>query len=126
MNEASAMVVVMITIALILASIFILNFYFRYRARSDAQSTIRVALEKGQSLTPELLARLMDPLANRVRIDRHHVDLRRGVIATALGLGIGVIGSVVAPSWQEGAAVGALPFVIGVAYIALWKLGPRG
>ena len=124
MNEASAMVVVLITIALILASIFILNFYYRYRARSDAQSTIRVALEKGQSLTPELLARLMDPLANRV--DRHNVDLRRGVIATALGLGIGVIGSVVAPTWQEGVAIGALPFVIGVAYIALWKLGPRG
>jgi hypothetical protein len=48
------------------------------------------------------------------------------VIATAIGLGIATIGAVAAPTWQDGVAFGALPFLIGVAYIALWKLGPQG
>ena len=124
MSEAGAMVLVMISLGLMLASVFILSFYFRYRARSDAQATIRVALDKGQPLTPEVLARLMDPHA--ARADRSQIDLRRGVIATALGAGIGVIGAVGAPMWQQGVAIGALPFLIGIAYIALWKLGPKG
>jgi O-acetylhomoserine/O-acetylserine sulfhydrylase-like pyridoxal-dependent enzyme len=124
MNEAGAIVLVILSVALILGSIFFLNIYFRYRARSDAQGTIRVALEKGQPLSPEVLARLMDPTT--ARVDRRQVDLRRGVIATALGLGIGTIGVVAAPMWQHGIAIGAVPFFVGVAYLALWALGPKG
>lgn len=123
-GEAAAIALVVISIALVLASVFISSFYLRYRARSDAQATIRAALDKGQSLTPELLARLMDPLNSRV--DRRLVDLRRGVIATALGLGIGTIGVTMAPMWQHGIAIGAVPFFVGVAYLALWALAPRG
>ena len=122
-GEAGAMVIVVITIALILATVFILSFYFRYRARSEAQATIRVALDKGQPLSPEVLARLMDPTT--ARVDRRQVDLRRGVIATAVGLGIGTIGVTMAPMWQYGIAIGAAPFFVGVAYIALWALAPR-
>jgi O-acetylhomoserine/O-acetylserine sulfhydrylase-like pyridoxal-dependent enzyme len=92
--------------------------------RAETQATIRAALDKGQSLTPELLARLMDPVT--ARVDRRLVDLRRGVIATALGVGIATIGVTTLPMWHHGIAIGALPFVVGVAYLALWALGPRG
>jgi hypothetical protein len=59
-------------------------------------------------------------------VDRSQIDLRRGIIAAAIGLGITVIGAVAAPTWQEGVAFGALPLLIGIAYIGLWKLGPKG
>jgi hypothetical protein len=124
MTEAGGLAITFIVITLVVGSIFIVGFYYRYRARSDAQATIRAALDKGQALTPELLARLMDPVA--ARVDRRLVDLRRGVIATALGLGIGTIGVITAPMWQHGIAIGAAPFFVGIAYLALWALGPRG
>jgi O-acetylhomoserine/O-acetylserine sulfhydrylase-like pyridoxal-dependent enzyme len=124
MTEAGALALIFIVISAVVGSIFIFGFYYRYRARAEAQATIRTALDKGQSLTPELLARLMDPVA--ARVDRRLVDLRRGVIATALGLGIGTIGVTMAPMWQHGIAIGAAPFFVGVAYLALWALGPRG
>jgi hypothetical protein len=124
MTEAGGLAITFIVITLVVGSIFIFGFYYRYRARSDAQATIRAALDKGQALTPELLARLMDPVA--ARVDRRLVDLRRGVIATALGLGIGTIGVITAPMWQHGIAIGAAPFFVGIAYLALWALGPRG
>ena len=33
-------------------------FYFQYRARFEYQHTVRLAMERGQQLTPELLERL--------------------------------------------------------------------
>jgi hypothetical protein len=90
----------------------------------DAQVTIRAALEKGQPLSPELLERLMLPIASNA--NRRNVDLRRGVILVAVGVGIGVIGVAAAPTLKEALAFAVLPFVIGLAYIALWKFAPRG
>jgi hypothetical protein len=111
-------------LALILAAVIFVGLYFRYRARVDAQVTIRAALEKGQPLSPELLERLMLPIASNA--NRRNVDLRRGVILVAVGVGIGVIGVAAAPTLKEALAFAVLPFVIGLAYIALWKFAPRG
>jgi hypothetical protein len=108
--------------ALLLAGVIFIGFYFRYRARADAQGTIRTALEKGQQLSPELLERLMDPAARR--LDRREVDFRRGVILAALGVGIAVIGYATMPTLREALAIAALPFTVGVAYVLLWKFSP--
>jgi hypothetical protein len=111
-----------IVAALILASIFALGFYFRYRTRADAQATVRAALEKGQPLSTETLDRLMDPVARK--LNRREVDFRRGAILVALGVGIAVIGYAIMPTLREALAIAALPFTVGVAYVLLWKFSP--
>jgi hypothetical protein len=116
------MATTVIVIALVLAGIFALSFYFRYRTRADAQVTVRTALEKGQPLTPETLERLMDPIARK--LNRREVDCRRGVILVALGVGVAVIGYAITPTWREALAIAALPFTVGVAYVLLWKFSP--
>jgi hypothetical protein len=116
------MAITLIVIALVLAGIFAMNFYFRYRTRADAQVTVRTALEKGQQLSPETLERLMDPVARR--LNRREVDFRRGVVLVALGVGIAVIGYATAPTLREALAIAALPFTVGLAYVLLWKFSP--
>jgi hypothetical protein len=108
--------------ALLLAGVVFIGFYFRYRTRADAQVTVRTALEKGQPLSPETLERLMDPVARR--LNRREVDFRRGVILAALGVGIAVIGYATMPTLREALAIAALPFMIGLAYVLLWKFSP--
>ena len=115
--------IAIIGVALAAAAIPILYFYFRYRTRAAAQATIRAALEKGQALSPEMLERLLEPVVPSV--NRRNTDLRRGIILIALGVGIAVIGLAAAPMWQQALAVSALPSMIGLAYVALWKFAPR-
>jgi len=91
-------------------------FYYRYRSRSDLQATVRQAIEKGHELSPELLARLGEPS------DPKNADLRRGVVAVALGLGFAVFGIVLGEqdAVRPLIAVGTFPFLVGVAYLGLW------
>jgi hypothetical protein len=123
MDEGLIVAATAVALALVLATILIMSVYYRYRARADAQATIRAALEKGQPLSPELLTRLMEPLAPSA--NRRNLDLRRGVILVALGVGIAAIGLAAAPTWKEALAVAALPLTIGIAYVALWRFAPR-
>ena len=44
-----------------IALIFFLVLYFRQRSRADMQQTIRLALERGTELTPEIISRLGAP-----------------------------------------------------------------
>ena len=117
---------VLAIIALSIASIFLLFLYLRYRTRLEYQITVRSAIEKGQSLTPEFLAGLTErpPPPRRTTPNR---DLRFGVIAVALGLGIASFGWIV--DSDEGRrvmmAVGNVPLLIGLALIVLWKFQPR-
>ena len=69
-----------------LTVVFSLLFWFRYRARREMQETLRVALEKGQDLTPEIIARLGHPKAAPDK------DLRLGVIWLAVAVGLVLIG----------------------------------
>lgn len=95
--------------------------YLRFRRRQDVQTTIRAAIERGQELTPEILERLGEATHPQ------HRDLRRGVVAVGTGAGIAAFGLLVG---EEGAvqpliAIGALPFLIGLAYIGLWYFTGR-
>lgn len=101
--------------------IVVLYFFFSHRTRAEFQRTVRAAIEQGQQLSPELLARLGEWPTGR------QADLRRGVIAIALGLGIAAFGLLVGEedARQPMLAIGALPFLVGVAYLGLWKLTPR-
>jgi hypothetical protein len=89
---------------------------FRFKTQQNVQATYRAAIERGQELTPELLDRLGESRPkNR--------DLRRGIVLIGLGLGLAVFGLALG---EEDAvrpllATGALPFLVGVAYLGLWK-----
>ena len=89
---------------------------FRYRSRRDVQATYRAAIERGQELTPELLDRLGESQPkNR--------DLRRGIILIGVGLGLAVFGVTIGEpdAVRPLLASGAFPFLLGVAYLGLWK-----
>ncbi len=101
--------------------VFVALFWFRYKARSETQSTFRAALDKGQELTPEMIDRLGHPKAAKDK------DLRYGVIWLSLGLALVLIGfAVPEPEAFRGTLAGAaLPFCIGVAYLILHKFADK-
>lgn len=97
--------------------------YFRFRRRREVQETIRIAIEKGQELPTEFLETISSP-KNRPKKDQ---DLRRGVVLTAVGLGIGAFGVLVGEDDAVGPlmGIGSIPFLIGLALTALWILRTR-
>lgn len=97
-----------------------LFYFFKYLARKEMQRTVRVALERGQDLSPELLDRLGEPQKSASG------DLRRGLIGVALAIGLVAFAAALG---QEDAfrpllAVSALPLTIGAAYLVLWRINP--
>ena len=108
-----------IVLFLAIALTYCVKYYFAHRTRQDVQSTVRVALERGDPLTADLLDRLVQaPPPKRT-------DLRRGVIGIGLGLGLGIFGLVVGEpdAVRPMLAVGMVPLLLGLAYLILWRLG---
>jgi hypothetical protein len=79
------------------------------------QRTIRMMVEKGQPVPPELLAPATRGL-------RRRSDVRRGVVWTMIGVGLIVwLGAV--NDWEGGAwSFGLIPLLIGFGYLIVWKL----
>ena len=106
-----------------IALIFFLVLYFKHRNRAEMQQTVRLALEKGTELTPDIINRLGEPEPSKNR------DLRAGLIWTALAVGLALCGFAVPdPSGHalQGCLAGAaFPFAIGVAYLVMWRYGAR-
>ena len=97
--------------------VFVALFWFRYKARSEMQSTFRAALDKGQELSPEIIDRLGHPKATKDK------DLRYGIIWLSLAAALVLIGfAVPEPDALRGLLAGAaFPFCIGIAYLILHK-----
>ncbi len=93
--------------------------YFRFKSKAETQQTIRLALEKGNELSPEFLDRLGDPEPSKNK------DLRRGLIWLGLAVGLALCGLAVPdPSGHalRGCLAGAaFPFAIGVAFMIMWR-----
>jgi hypothetical protein len=106
-----------------IAVIFWMAVSFRHRGRADRQQTIRLALEKGAELTPELMKSLSEPEPPKNK------DLRNGLIWMALAVGLALCGwAVPDPSGYalRGCLSGAaFPFSIGVAYLIMWRYGAQ-
>jgi hypothetical protein len=104
-----------------LTVVFCTLFWFRYRARREMQETLRVALDKGHELTPEIIDRLGHPRASKDK------DLRLGVIWLALAVGLVLIGFAVPDEDAlRGLLAGAaFPFAIGIAYMILHRFTDR-
>jgi Domain of unknown function (DUF6249) len=100
-----------------------LYLWFRYRGRADMQETIRLALDKGQDLSPEIIDRLGHPKAHKDR------DLRLALIWLALAVGLALCAVAVPdPSgmaWRGILAGAAFPFSLGVAFLIMWRYAGR-
>jgi hypothetical protein len=110
-----------IVMFIMLGLVFIVMFYLRFRARVETQQTIRLALEKGTELSPELIKQLGEPEPARDQ------DLRRGLIWIALGVGMAVLAFGIDEPDAMGPLLGtgAFPALIGVAYLIMWRYGAR-
>lgn len=105
-----------------LTIVFSLLVWFRYKAKRENQETIRVAIEKGQELSPELFERLTNPPvpANR--------DFRRGVLSLGVALGLVLFGYFFPEEDLFGimSSIAMFPMLLGVAFLLLHRFGNRG
>jgi hypothetical protein len=87
----------------------------RIRKQAQLHQTLRVMIEKGTDIPPELFA---PPNAA-------NSDLRRGLVLVGIGLSllilIGMVDGFADGSW----AVGLIPAFIGAAYLIVWRYSQR-
>lgn len=93
-----------------------LSMFFRFRARQEAQLTLRTAMQHGESMSPDVVSRLAEQLQN------NGSDLRRGVIAIAIGIAFFIFAQLIGEkdAIRPLMGISAFPFVIGLAYLGLW------
>jgi hypothetical protein len=110
--------------------------FFRSRDQAQMQETLRTAISKGANLPPELIESLQNSAVVRVPPTRQ-ADLRRGIVLLSVGIGLALIGAAlwagIQPYDDEGAYIsglcvacaGAIPGMIGIAYLILWATGSK-
>ncbi|MGH7016128.1 MAG: DUF6249 domain-containing protein [Caulobacteraceae bacterium] len=118
-----------------LGAVIIVPVWLKSRDRARMHETLRTAYEKGQPVPPELIAALQQsspPWSGAGSAPTAEHDLRRGLVLVAVGLGLCAVGwglwfglwnaSAIAANITGGvvAGVGAIPGLIGVAYLILW------
>jgi len=104
-----------------MAIVIIVWLYLKHRSRVEMQQTFRLALDKGNELSPEFIKQLGEPEQDKDR------DMRRGLIWLSLALGLVLIGfAVPEPEALRGLLAGAaLPFCIGCAYMIMYRFGAK-
>jgi len=119
-----------------LAAVILVPAYFRHKDRQRMQDTLRLAIEKGQPIPPEVIAALQSNLTPR-RPSSPDSDLRWGIILTSIGVGFWVLGYALwygiyneseTGAYITGgslAAAGAVPGLIGLGFLALWAMGRK-
>lgn len=106
-----------------IAAIAIAPRYFRSVERQKMADTLRVAIEKGQSLPPEMIDAMSSDVRTDPRLPSPQRDLRTGIIWLGIGIGLAALGGAIsfeepdAFTWFLGFA--AFPTFIGLAFIAL-------
>ena len=112
------------------AAIIIAPQWFKARDRERMHETLRIAYEKGQPVPPELITALQTSPARTM--DTPERDLRRAIVLIAVGLGLGGLGyglwyglmsvddTAAYTSGGSVAGAGAIPGLIGVAYLILY------
>lgn len=123
-------------IAVVIGPVWIRS-YYRERERAQLHETLRTAYEKGQAPPPELIEKLTSGVQMQAPSSTAENDLRRAVVLIAVGVGLGGLGLCLGygisladtvGGWITGGAIagaGAIPGMIGIAYLFLW-LGKRG
>jgi hypothetical protein len=109
-----------------IASLFIMPRYFKSVERQKMAETLRVAIEKGQSLPPEVIEAMSSNVRSPGLPPSPQRDLRTGIIWLSVGVGFAALGAVI--SFEEPDAlfpmlgVATFPTFIGLAFLALGLL----
>jgi hypothetical protein len=90
--------------------------YFRDRQHTQRQQTLRLMVEKGVAIPPELLS---PPTLKRS-------DLRRGLVLLGTGVGLSGFFAVTGLGTPGLWGVGLIPALIGAGFLLVWKLEPNG
>ena len=93
----------------------ILFFYFRAKTKAELQQTIRLSLEKGSELTPDLIEKMSVSGSSKV------ADLRKGIVLVGLGIACILAGLIVGDA-REASAIGMFPLMLGFGFLTVWKL----
>ncbi|MFQ5609502.1 MAG: DUF6249 domain-containing protein [Woeseiaceae bacterium] len=105
------------------SAVVALLIWLRFRTSNETQQTIRMALDKGHELSPELIDRLGHPKPSKNR------DLRFALIWLAIAFAFVLCGISVAYWSIDGMygcfAAAAFPLSIGCAYLLIWKFAGR-
>jgi hypothetical protein len=101
-----------------------LALFFQYRKRKLLHETLRLMIEKGQPIPPELIN---EPGMNYSYAPPNRSDLRRGLIWLGIGLAL-ILGD---PNFQGSGGfhmgkIGLIPLFIGVAFLISWVVEGRG
>jgi hypothetical protein len=122
---------------LFVAAVVLVPKYLRSRERSKLLDTLKIAYEKGQPVPPELLDALQRGATPETPVRSSSFstaerDLRRAIVLICVGAGIALAGyglyyGISFESDEAGAitgsivaGVGAIPGLVGVAYLLLW------
>ncbi|MBA3812618.1 MAG: hypothetical protein H0X27_13445 [Caulobacteraceae bacterium] len=117
-------------IAVVIGPIWVKS-YFAARDRAQMHETLRVAYEKGQPVPPELIESLQSKVSER-SMPTPERDLRRAIVLISVGLGLCGLGYFMwyglmsvndIAAYTTGTSIagaGAIPGLIGVAYLVLW------
>jgi len=92
-------------------------FYVGFRETKERQQTLRLAIEKGIAIPPELV----DGASGERNPDR---DLRSGIKQIFIGIGVGVLLWFVSP-FKNVWAVGAMIAIFGIGHVVAWAITRR-
>jgi hypothetical protein len=112
--------------------------FMRYRERTHMQEVLKTAYERGQPVPPELVTAMQSSVTPPPPVPTRESDLRRGIVLIFAGIGIMLLGlgigwGIYAVGADEGGYItgasivggGAIPTLIGVAYLVLWSMGRK-
>lgn len=96
---------------------FVVGFrlFIGYRQHGQRQETLRLMVEKGAEIPPELLTQT-----------KTRNDLRRGLILIGAGISLAICFAVMSTGGQGTWSVGLIPMLIGAGYLVAWKFGKNG
>ena len=119
-------ILIPISMFAMIGAIVIVPSWLKSRERSEMQSTLRAAIDKGLPLPAEII----DAMTKNVKVAPTSLsDLRAGILWLAAGLGIAAFGFMIgfdeADAFHPIAGIAAIPGIIGLAYIVLSFFNPN-
>ncbi len=119
-------IMIPITLFAMIAAIVLVPSWLKSRERREMQATLRSAIDKGQPLPSEII----DAMTKNVKVAPTALsDMRTGIVWLAVGIGIGLLGFIIgfreADAFHPLLGMGAIPTMIGVAFIALSFFNPN-
>lgn len=120
MNEGTLALLVPFGFFLLIGISLWMVLHFRNKRSLEVQQTLRIAMEQGMQLSPELIDQM--GASNKPHPQK---DVRKGIVWIAVALGIALFGYCVPdPSnhaFSALLAIAAIPLAIGLGYLALHR-----